>query len=278
MLLHQDGSTPEWVPGCQWDLMVTLDDATSELYAAFFVEGDGTRRSVRGLREVLEPPGLLSALSTDRGSHDGSTEAAGGTVDKSRRTQGHRALQPLGITLIPASSPEARGRSERVFRTLPDRLPKEWALAGIPAMAVANRSLAERVLPASNRCCAVPAAELGTAFVPWSGAGLPDVRCVQEARVVANDNPVRSQGLSRQIPQDTHRFPSGQVTVRAHEYPDGTLAVFHSPRCLARYHADGPLIETGHAHPGRRGPPHGSGNRPIVDPRPPVRETLSARG
>jgi transposase len=278
MLLHQDGSTHEWVPGCQWDLIVTMDDATSELYSAFFVEEEGTMSSFRGLREVIETQGLFSSLYTDRGSHYWYTEEAGGKVDKSRRTQVHRALQQLGITLIPAYSPEARGRSERVFRTLQDRLPKELALAGITEMAVANRYLAERFLPAYNRRFAVPAAELGTAFVPWSGAGLPDVLCVQEARVVANDNTVRYQGLSLQIPQDTHRFHYVKVTVRVHEYPDGTLAVFHGPRCLARYHADGRLIETGHAHPGRRGPTHGSGDRPIVDPRPTVRETLSVRG
>jgi len=139
MMLHQDGSTHEWVPGCQWDFIVTMDDATSELSSAFFVEEEGTLSSFRGLQEVMEAKGLFSSLYTDRGSHDWYTDEAGGKVDKTRLTQVHRALQQLGITLIPASSPEAHGRSERAFRTLQGRLPKELALAGITEMAAANR-------------------------------------------------------------------------------------------------------------------------------------------
>jgi len=243
MMLHQDGSTHEWVPGYQWDLMVTRDDATSELYSAFFVEEEGTMSSFQGLREVIEARGLFSSLSTDRGSHYWSTEVTGGKVDKTRLTQVHRALRQLGITLIPAYSPEARGRSERVFRTLQDRLPKELALAGITAMAAANQYLAERFLPAYNRRFAVSTAEPGTAFVPWIGSNLADLLCVQDERVVANDNTVRDQGRSLQIPPDPHRFHDVRATVRVHEYPDGTLGVFHGPRCLARYDAAGRLSE-----------------------------------
>jgi len=243
MMLHQDGSTHAWVPGCQWDLIVTLDDATTEIYSAFFVEEEGTLSSLRGLREVIETHGLFSSLYTDRGSHYWYTEEAGGKVDKIRLTQVHRALQHLGITLIPAYSPEARGRSERVLRTLQDRLPKELALAGITAMAAANQYLTTQFLPAYNRRFAVPAPEAGTAFVPWIGTNLAEMLCVQEARVVAKDNTVRYQGLSLQIPQDPHRFHYVRVTVRVHEYPDGTLAVFHGPRCLARYSAEGVLQE-----------------------------------
>jgi transposase len=243
MMLHQDGSTHEWVPGCQWDLIVTLDDATTEIYSAFFVEEEGTLSSLRGLQEVIETHGLFSSLYTDRGSHYWYTEAAGGKVDKTRLTQVHRALQQLGITLIPAYSPEARGRSERVFRTLQDRLPKELALAGITDMAAANQYLTTHFISAYNQRFAVPAPEVGTAFVPWIGPSLAEILCVQEARVVAKDNTVRYQGRSLQIPQAPHRFHYVQVTVRVHAYPDGTLAVFHGPRCLARYHAEGVLQE-----------------------------------
>ena len=278
MMLHQDGSTHEWVSGCQWDLIVTLDDATTEIYSAFFVEEEGTLSSFRGLREVIETKGLFSSLYTDRGSHYWLTEEAGGRVDKTRLTQVHRALQQLGITLIPAYSPEARGRSERVFRTLQDRLPKELALAGMTEMAAANQYLAKRFLPAYNRRFAVPAPEAGTAFVPWIGTGLTDLLCVQDARVVANDNTVRYQGASLQIPQDPHRFHYVKVTVRVHEYPDGTLAVFHGPRCLARYHADGRLIESDTAPRGRRGATQGSGKAVIVDCRPTMRDKIPVRG
>jgi transposase len=277
MMLHQDGSTHEWVPGCQWDLIVTMDDATSELYSAFFVEEEGTMSSFQGLRAVIATKGLFSSLYTDRGSHYWHTEEAGGKVDKRRPTQVHRALQQLGITLIPAYSPEARGRSERVFRTLQDRLPKELALAGITEMAAANRYLTERFLPAYNHRFAVPAAEAGTAFVPWIGTGLADVLCVQEERVVAKDNTVRYAGLSLQLPQDTHRFHYVKVTVRVHAYPDASLAVFHGPRCLARYQPDGRLIETGGAHASHRGPTQGADTLPIVHPRATVREKIRAR-
>jgi hypothetical protein len=275
MMLHQDGSTHEWVPDCQWDLIVTLDDATTELYSAFFVEEEGTLSSFRGLREAIGTKGLFSSLYVDRGSHYWYTEEAGGTVDKLRLTQVHRALQQLGITLIAAYSPEARGRSERVFRTLQDRLPKELALAGITEMAAANRYLTEQFIPQHHARCMVRATETGTAFIPWVGTNLAEILCVQDERVVAKDNTVRYQGTTLQIPQDPHRFHYVKVTVRVHEYPDGTLAVFHGPRCLARYQADGQLIEAGRAHPG---PTHRSAAPPIVDPRATVRDEMSARG
>jgi len=278
MMLHQDGSTHEWVPGWQWDLIVTLDDATTEIYSAVFVEEEGTMSSLRGLQEVIGTQGRFSSLYTDRGTHYWYTEEAGGKVDKTRLTQVHRALQQLGITLIPAYSPEARGRSERVFRTLPDRLPKELALAGITDRATANEFLRNRFIPTYNQRVAVPATESGTAFVPWIGPALADILCVQEDRVVANDNTVRYQGLSLQIPQDPHRFHYVKVTVRVHEYPDGTLAVFHGPRCLARYRTDGKLIEAESASPRRSRGPQASGTRPIVDPGAIVRAAISARG
>jgi transposase len=278
MMLHQDGSTHEWVPGCQWDLIVTLDDATTELYSAFFVEEEGTLSSLRGLQEVMETQGLFSSLYTDRGSHYWYTDEAGGKVDTTRPTQVHRALQQLGITLIPAYSPEARGRSERAFRTLQDRLPNELALAGITEMAAANQYLATQFLPTHNQRFAVPASEAGTAFVPWIGTNLTEILCVQEERVVAKDNTVHYHRQHLQIPQDPHRFHDVKVTVRVHEYPDGTLAVFHGPRCLARYHVDGRLIETEAESRRRKGPSPRSGAHPIVDPRPTVCATISARG
>ena len=275
MMLHQDGFTHEWVPGCQWDLIVTLDDATSALYSAFFVEEEGTLSSLRGLQEVMETKGLFSSLSTDRGSHYWHTDEAGGKVDKIRLTQVHRALQQLGVTLIPAYSPEARGRSERAFRTLQDRLPNELAWAGITEMAAANRFLTEQFLPQYNDRFMVRATEPGTAFIPWVGTSLAEILCVQEERVVAKDNTVHYHRQRLQIPQAPHRFHDVKVTVRVHEYPDGTLAVFHGPRCLARYSADGQLIETGRAHPGST---HRANVPPIVDPRPTRCATISALG
>jgi len=144
MLLHQDGSTHEWVPGQMWDLIVTLDDATNEHYSMFFIDEEGTLSSFRGVQEVIAARGRFCALYTDRGSHYWTTPEAGGQVDKVNLTQFGAAMNRLGIELIPAYSPEARGRSERAFATHQARLPKELALAGITEIAAAQTSATVR--------------------------------------------------------------------------------------------------------------------------------------
>jgi transposase len=242
MLLFQDGSPFAWLPGGErrLDLVVTMDDATSEIYSAILVEEEGTASSFLGLAETIAARGLFCALYTDRGSHYFLTPEAGGRVDKGRRTQVGRALAQLGIEHIPSYSPEARGRIERVFRTLQDRLPKELRLAGIGAdIEAANRFLREVYLPAHNARFAVAAEQPGAAFVPAQPAQWRDVLCVQEERVVGNDNTVRYGGRILQIPESPLRRHFVRATVRVHEYPDRTLAIFHGPRRLARYRADG---------------------------------------
>lgn len=241
MLLHQDGSTHAWVSGVQWDLIVTMDDATNEHYSMFFVEEEGTASSFRGVREVIEARGLFSSLYTDRGSHYWITPEAGGPVDKLQLTQFGRAMRQLGIEMIPAYSPEARGRSERLFRTHQDRLTKELALAGITGMAEANRYLKESYQPAFNREFMQPAMEDGSAFIPSVGANLADILCEQHERVVGKDNCVAFEGLKLQIPQDRARYHYVKVKVRVHRDPEGRLALFHGPRLLARYDASGTL-------------------------------------
>lgn len=243
MMLHQDGSRHEWVAGEVWDLIVSLDDATNEVYSGFFVAEEGTMSSFQGLGEVIAEKGLFCSLYADRASHYWHTPEAGGKVDRDNPTQVGRALQQLGIELIPAYSPQARGRSERMFGTLQKRLPQELRLAGITTMAEANRYLAEVFWPAHNARFARPAAEAGSAFVAFAGS-LEDILCVQEERVVSNDNTVRYKHRTLQIPADRHRHHYVKAKVRVHEYPDGTLAVFHGPRCLARYRADGSPMET----------------------------------
>ena len=243
MMLHQDGSSHEWVPGRQWDLIVTMDDATSEIYSAFFVTEEGTLSSFRGLGEVIARHGLFCTLYTDRGAHYWHTPDAGGKVDKDNPTQVGRALNQLGIEMIAAYSPEARGRSERAFGTLQDRLPKELRLAGITTMEAANRFLGEVYLPAHNARFAVAPEQPGSAFVPDRLAAHRDILCVHEDRTVGNDNTVRYRGLSLQIPEHAHRRHFVKVKVRVHHYPDGTLAVFHGPRRLACYDQNGSLLK-----------------------------------
>jgi hypothetical protein len=237
MIIHQDGSTHEWVAGVKWDLIVSMDDATNEHYSMFFVEQEGTMSSFRGVHRVIEKKGLFASLYTDRGSHYWHTPEAGGKVDKSNPTQFGRAMSRLSIEMIPSYSPQARGRSERMFRTHQERLPKELASFGITDMEVANRYLETIYLPAFNAEFMQPAQEDGSAFVPWLGGDIEDVLCEQYERVVGNDNCVAFEGLKLQIPPTRHRMHYVKVRVRVHRYLDGHLAIFHGPRCLARYDA-----------------------------------------
>jgi transposase len=240
MMLHQDGSRAAWLVGRQQlDLIVTMDDATSTIYSAFLVEEEGTASSLQGLLEVFTAYGLPSSLYTDRGSHYFFTPVAGEGIDRERLTQVGRALGRLGIEHIAAYSPEARGRSERMFGTLQDRLIKELAQAGLTEIAAANRWIKDVYLPAHNARFAKPAALPESAFVAAEAATLAEILCVQEARVVGRDNTVSYDGRKLQLPESPLRHHFVKVAVRVHEYPDGSLAIFHGPRCLARYTAAG---------------------------------------
>ena len=243
MMVHQDASTHEWVPGVKWDLVVTMDDATNEHYSMRFVDEEGTASSFLGVRDVIEQCGLFASLYTDRGSHYWHTPVAGGKVDRENLTQFGKAMARLGIEMIPAAySPEARGRSERMFRTHQGRLPQELAAAHITDMGAANRYLAEVYRPAFNAEFMQPAMEEGSAFVAWIGGELDDFLCETYERVVGKDNCVSFEGLALQIPKNRHRMHYVKVKVRVHRYLDGRLGLFHGPRCLARYDAEGHLI------------------------------------
>lgn len=246
MMLHQDASTHAWLPGVdrQDDLVVTMDDATSAIYSAFLVDEEGTASSFRGLREVVERHGLFCALYTDRGSHYFRTPEAGGKVSRTSATQVGRALAQLGIEHIAAYSPEARGRSERAFRTLQDRLPKELALAGITTVAAANRWLAETYIAQHNAAFAVAAEQEGSAFVADRAETWREILCTQEERTVGNDNTVKWHGLSLQLPPSRLRPHFVRATVRVHQYADGTIAVFLGPHRLAAYCAEGRIDTT----------------------------------
>jgi transposase len=237
MMLHQDASSHSWLAGrAPLDLVVTLDDATSAIYSAILVEEEGTMSSFLGLAETIAGQGLPCSLYSDRGSHYFHTPEAGGKVAKDVLTQVGRALARLGIDHIAAYSPEARGRSERAFRTLQDRLPRELALAGIgDDVVAANDFIRELYLPAHNARFAVVPAETGSAFVPVGEEQWRDVLCIQEERTVAPDNTVAWNGGCLQIPPHPARAHFVRAKVRVHEYPDGALAIFHGPRCLVRW-------------------------------------------
>ncbi len=249
MLLFQDGSTHRWIAGLDHDLdlVVTLDDATGAIYSAILVAQEGTMSSFLGLSHTIAEKGLFRAFYTDRGSHYFFTPRAGGKVDKSKLTQVGRALGQLGITHIPSYSPEARGRMERVFGTLQSRLPPELRLAEIATVEAANRYLKTHFVPDYNTRFAVPASEEGSAFIPYAGRPLEDVLCIQESRQVGRDNCVNWNGVALQIPPQRHRHHYVKATVRVHGYPDGRLAIFDGPSCLARFDATAQPINASRA-------------------------------
>jgi transposase len=185
MLLHLDGSSHAWFQDDRrYDLLVLLDDATSEIYYAQLVEEESTATVMTALREVIERKGAFCALYSDRASHFFHTPKAGQPVDGNRPTQVGRALAELGIQMIPAYSPQARGRGERSFGTWQGRLPQELRIHGIPSMASANQFLRERYIAEFNQRFAVAAAQPGHAFLPVRGKNLDLIFAVQHERTV----------------------------------------------------------------------------------------------
>ena len=239
MLVHQDASTHRWVPQQVWDLVVTMDDATGEHTSMFFCDQEGTASSFHGIGQTIARYGLFASLYSDRGSHYFTTPEAGAKVDKVNLTEVGRALRQLGIDHIAAYSPEARGRSERAFQTHQGRLPQELARAGITDMDGANRYLEQVYRPGHNREFCVPSTLPGTAYVPFLSGSLPDILCEQHERTVGNDNCVSFAGLSLQIPSDELRYHYVRARVRVHRYVDASLAIFHGPRKLASFDAQG---------------------------------------
>ena len=223
------------------DLIVTMDDATGAIYSAYLFEEEGTASTFRGLSEVFSQHGLPMSLYTDRGAHYFHTPKAGGEIDRSHPTQVGRALEQLGLEHIGAYSPQARGRSERAFKTLQDRLPKELKLAGITTMEAANAFIREVYLPEHNARFAVEPAGEGSAFTPISGVALDEILCVEEERQVGQDNCVSYRTLKLQIPDSPMRPHFVMARVKVHVYPDGSHAVFHGPRCIGRYDAKGAI-------------------------------------
>jgi len=241
MMLHQDGSRAHWLVGAPpLDLIVTMDDATSEIYSAILVEEEGTDSTFLGLLETFSAHGLPCSLYTDRGSHYFHTPQADGPVDRSRPTQVGRALEQLGVEHIAAYSPQARGRSERMFATLQDRLAKELALTGIAEVEKANVWLKEVWRPSHNARFAVEPALPDSAFVPVADRSvLVETLSRHDERLVARDNTAAFENKRLQLPESPLRHHWVGARVKIHAYPDASLAIFHGPRLLARYGADG---------------------------------------
>jgi transposase len=240
MLLHIDGSQHQWFQDERWyDLIVILDDATSEIYYAQLVEEESTTTVMAGVWEVIERKGLFCALYSDRGSHFWLTPKEGGKVDGQRLTQLGRALHDLGVQMIPAYSPQARGRSERNFRTWQGRLPQELRLHGIHNVDKANRFLREHYIAEFNDRFQVPPSQRGTAFLGCRRRDLDLIFCLRFERMVNRDNTVKFQNLVLQLDRVKWRATLAGCNVTVHQHLDGTLSVTHGPHRLGRYTADG---------------------------------------
>ena len=235
MLLHIDGSKHRWFQDDRYyDLLVILDDATSRIYYAQLVEEESTRTVMTALREVIERQGLFCALYSDRASHFFVTPKTGEPVDKSRLTQVGRALKELGIQMIPAYSPQARGRSERSFGTWQSRLPQELRLAAITTVEAANRFLRERYLEEFNARFTVKAAERGTAFRRCGRNDLDWIFSIQTERVVSKDNTVAIRDQWWQLDKTRWRHTLAGQTVTIHQHLDGTVSIRYGPHVVGR--------------------------------------------
>jgi transposase len=240
MMLHIDGSKHRWFQDDRWyDLLVILDDATSEICYAQLVEEESTRTVMRGLREVIEVKGLFCARYSDRGSHFFVTPKAGEPVDKQRLTQVGRAMKELGVQMIAAYSPQARGRSERSFGTWQGRLPQELRVAGITSPEEANRFLREQYIAVFNSKFTVKAAERGTAFRRCGRADLDWIFTVQTERVVAKDNTVAIAARSWQLDKSRFRHSLAGCMVTIHEHLDATISIRYGPHVVGRFEANG---------------------------------------
>jgi len=240
MLLHIDGSKHQWLNDDRWhDLIVILDDATSEIYYAQLVEEESTRTVMAGLREVIEDKGLFCALYSDRGSHFFVTMKEGDKVDKHRLTQVGRAMKELGVQMIAAYSPQARGRSERSFGTWQGRLPQELRLAGITTVDGANAFLRGRYIGEFNVKFSVAAEEKGTAFRRSSRSDLNWIFTVQTERVVAKDNTVAIGSRLWQIDKTRFRNTLAGSTVTIHEHLDETVSIRYGPHVVGRFNSQG---------------------------------------
>ena len=240
MLLHIDGSQHRWLNDDRWyDLIVILDDATSEIYYAQLVQEESTRTVLAALRAVIEQKGVFCALYSDRASHFFVTPKAGEPVDKYRLTQVGRALKELSVQMIPAYSPQARGRSERSFGTWQGRLPQELRLAGLVTPEAANQFLSERYIAEFNSKFSTPAAQKGTAFRHPTRTDLDWIFTVQTERTVAKDNTFTLQNQIWQLDQTRWRHSLAGCTVTIHEHLDRTISVRYGPHVVGRYDGNG---------------------------------------
>jgi transposase len=239
-LLHIDGSRHHWLAlrPAEWAVLIAvLDDATKRVLYAQLWAGESTVAIMTALREVVTTYGLPMAIYTDRAHWAFHTPQAGSPVDRQHLTQVGRALDRLGIEHIPAYSPQARGRSERLNRTFQDRLVNELRVARITALAAANTYLRERFVPTYNTTFSCAPADPATAFVPVGRVDLEQILCHQETRVVARDNTVTFDGRTFQLARQPGRRSCAGLAVTIRRHLGGAYSIWHGARHLGNYPA-----------------------------------------
>jgi transposase len=274
MLLHLDGSSHAWFQDDRrYDLLVILDDATNEIYYAQLVEEESTVTVMKALREVIERKGAFCALYSDRATHFFHTPKAGQAVDRTHPTQVGRALAEIGIQMIPAYSPQARGRGERNFGTWQGRLPQELRVHGIRSMASANEFLRETYLQEFNQRFAVAATQPGHAFLPVRGKNLDLIFSLQHERTVNQDNTVHIGPCVLQIEKSRWRATLAGCRVTIYQHLDGSWSIGYGPHLVGHYNQQGiaRLLETQPKTLGKRGslrsprlPRHNTTNQPLT--------------
>ena len=246
MMLHIDGSHHQWFDDDRWhDLIVILDDATSEIYYARLVDQESTATIMAGIRQVVEKQGVFCSLYSDRASHFFRTPKAGEPVDRQSLSQVGRALRELSIKLIPAYSPQARGRSERSFRTWQGRLPQELRIREITDLEEANRFLKRSYIREFNRKFAVQAADPETsAFVPCTRPDeLDRIFSIQTERVVNRDNTVKYNNLTLQIDRQSWRRSMDGCRVTVYQHLNETITIGFGPQEIGKYTSDGRTLK-----------------------------------
>lgn len=245
-MLHLDGSDHQWLclgSGERQVLLLVIDDATGKNLAGRLVEAETTKNCMLIMKEVIQRYGIPAQLYTDRDSVYWYTEKAGGKVDRKNLTQFGRAMDELGVEMIPGYSPQARGRSERWNGTWQGRLVAELRKEGIDNIKDANRYINEVFLPDMNRRFSVEPAESGSAFVSFGDADLDLIfSIIHKDRTVYADNTVRVNGLVFQIEKSPYRICFARCKVDIYEHLDGTYSVVWKKRVLGRYNAEGKLI------------------------------------
>lgn len=260
-MLHLDGSPHAWlalVPESKQTLIAVLDDATSRLLYAQLFASETSLSVMTALGAVMAKHGLPMSLYTDRAAWAAHTPKAGGPIDPSKITQVGRALQRLGVEHIRAYSPQARGRGERVNRTLQDRLVNELRVAGIRTVSAANRYLIGTFIDRYNAAFAREARDPASAFVPLGATDLDQILCVEDTRTVGKDNTVVFEGVRLQLAKQPGRRSCAGMKVVVRRHLQGNHSIWRAQQCLGRYDARGRVVpprrEVRAGAGGRRGP------------------------